>query len=140
MSVTRVSNLPDMVRMVPQTGFHPDCGIASLAMLCGVMYEDALAAFADPAEVLQKGVSWPMMKAAALKLGIRTTVKRKYDIHESTGILNVIRPKDEHLVLLWEGRIVEGNGELWKNPEDYLKHYKYTAKGLLVIKGPVNGH
>lgn len=131
----KVRAVPDMVRLVPQSGFHPDCAVASLAMLCGVMYQDALAAFADPLDVMLNGVSWPMVQAAAKRLGFRTRLKlRRYELTEDTGILNVKRPADEHLAFLWEGRIVDGNGELWLSPEAYLRHYKYTAKGLLVVQ------
>jgi hypothetical protein len=126
--------VPDMVRLVPQSGFHPDCAVSAVAMLCGVMYQDALASFADPRDVMLNGVSWPMVQAAAKRLGFRTRLRlRRYDLTEDTGILNVIRPKDEHLTFLWEGRIVDGNGELWLSAADYLTHYSYTPKGLLVV-------
>ena len=123
---------PDVVRLVRQSGHHADCGVASLAMLAGVMYEDALAAFRSPLDVLKTGVSWPRMHRAAKRLGVATRVRRTFDVNEATGILNVIRKEDEHLVFLWAGRIVDGNGEMWIDPADYFKHYNYEPKGLLV--------
>lgn len=126
---------PDMVRLVRQTGFHPDCSIAALAMLCGVMYEDALAAFADPVDVLLNGAgsSWKRMQRAARVLGVETVIRRRFDMQEDTGVLHVERkrPLSAHVCFLWGGRIVDGNGELWADPADYLRHYRYTQKSLL---------
>lgn len=130
------SSVPDMVRLVRQSGFHSDCAVASLAMLAGVLYEDAVVAFDDPVDVLLKGVmGWKRIQDAALTLGVKTTVRRRFDLTEDTGLLHVERkrPLSAHVCLLWEGRIVDGNGELWLSSADYLKHYRYTPKGLLVI-------
>ena len=125
--------VPHLVRVVRQSGWHADCGVAALAMLCGVLYEEALAAFADPIKVLSRGADWKDLRPAAARLVVATKVKYRYDITEDTGILHVSHPtKDEHLVFLWAGRVVDGNGELWSDPEVYLKHYGYVAKGLLV--------
>jgi ABC-type bacteriocin/lantibiotic exporter with double-glycine peptidase domain len=129
-------NVPTLVRFVRQSGHHGDCGVSTLAMLAGVMYEDALAAAVryQPA-ALNIGLSWDAMRSAARRLGVKTRIARSYDITEATGILNVAnRKKEEHWVFLWAGRIVEGNGELWKDPDDYLRHYRYRAKWLLVAE------
>jgi ABC-type bacteriocin/lantibiotic exporter with double-glycine peptidase domain len=130
--------VPVLVRFVRQTGFHGDCGVSTLAMLAGVLYEDALAVAAriQPA-VLQMGLTWDEMQAASKRLGLKTRLLRAYDIEEVTGVLNVThrRKKDnDHYVFLWEGRIVDGNGEMWREPSDYLKHYNYRARWLLVAE------
>jgi hypothetical protein len=130
-AVTRT--VPAMVRFVRQSGHHADCGVATLAMLAGVLYEDALAATlcAQPS-VLQLGLTWSELRKAATALGVKTRLLRKYDLEEATGILNVVKAHDdEHFVLVWEGRIVDGNGELWRDPADYLSHYGYQPRALL---------
>jgi hypothetical protein len=127
-------NVPTLVRFVRQSGYHGDCGVATLGMLGGCLYEDALAAVVryQPA-ALHAGLTWPQMRRAAKRLGLSTRLLRRYDIDEATGILNVVDKKgDEHFVFLWEGRIVEVNVELWLSAQEYLGSYGYTAKSLLV--------
>jgi hypothetical protein len=124
------------VRFVRQRYPHGDCGIATLGTLAGVTYEDALAAVVryQPA-ALQTGLTWGQMKRAATRLGVGTRIIRKYDIGTATGILNVVDKKDEeHFVFLWEGRIVDGDGEGFKHPSDYLRLYGYKAKWLMTRK------
>jgi hypothetical protein len=135
------ASLPTIVRVVRQSGFHGDCAIAALAMFCGVMYEDSLLACAMVRrDVLQTGMTWPQIRAAAKRLGVKTRLIHRYDISEATGILHVSRvalgatSPGEHVALLWEGRVIEGNGELWLDASDYLRHYGYEAKGLLVAR------
>lgn len=128
-----------MVKFVRQSGNHGDCGVVTLAMLAGVSYEDALAAVViEQPAALQTGLSWAELRRAATTLGLKTRLRRKYDLDRDSGILNVAPwrkrdvHKDEHFVFLWRGRIVEGNGELWPIPEAYLKQYHYKARMLLV--------
>ncbi len=133
------SSVPALVRFVRQSGFHGDCAVAAVAMFCGVMYEDSLLACAAVRkDVLLMGMTWPQIRHAARRLGVRTRLLHQYDITEATGILHVSRVAlgtagpGEHVALLWEGRIIDGNGECWKDPDDYLRHYGYEARGLLV--------
>lgn len=133
------SMMPSVIRFVKQSGHHGDCAIAALAMFAGVMYEDALIACATVrGDVLTSGMTWTQIKAAAKRLGVKTRVLQAYDITEATGVLHVSRVAigaggiAEHVVLLWEGRVLDGNGEFWRDPEDYLRHYGMEAKGLLV--------
>lgn len=135
-----MNSVPTLVRFVRQSGHHGDCGIACCAMLAGVMYEDALiaAAHVNPT-VLQTGMTWPQFHRTLRRLGKRTRTKTRFDLSEDTGILHVSRvalgldaTDPNHVVLLWEGRIVDGNGELWADPDVYLRHYGYEAKALLV--------
>lgn len=107
-------------------------------MLAGVMYEDALLAAAkvNP-DVLTQGMTWPQIRATARRLGLTTKTVHKFD-DDATGILHVSRvalglgQPSEHVVLLWEGRVIDGNGELWRDLDDYLRHYGYEAKALLI--------
>ena len=132
---TPVTCPPHMVRVIKQNGMHADCSVASLATLFGTTYDEALivAGSVQPA-VLGCGMTWREMRLTAKRMGGKTRLLRsgQYDIEEATGILCVKRDDSEHVVFLWEGRIVDGNGELWLSPQDYLTHYKYRATGLLV--------
>lgn len=134
-----VSLPPAMVRLVRQSGVEPDCVVASLASLIGLTYNEALihCSQANP-DVLAYGMSWKDAKKAAKKAGARTGVLRygRFDLSEATGILCVRRikngRKEEHAVFLWAGRICDGNGELWLDPDDYFEQYGYKPTSLLV--------
>jgi hypothetical protein len=129
-----------LVRFVRQSGHHGDCSVSTLAMLAGVMYEDALLAAAkvNP-QVLYTGMTWHQIRATARRLGLKTRTIHKYD-DEATGILHVSRVAlgidgqlSEHVVFLWEGRVIDGNGELWVDLMDYLRHYGWEPRALLVV-------
>jgi hypothetical protein len=126
---------PAYIKLQRQNGQNPDCAVASMGMLFGVNYEEALAAClgANP-DVLEEGMTWAQMREAADLLGgsVKLLPRGRYDIEEATGLLNVKNGVEDHAVLLWAGRIVEGNGELWLEPDDYLAHYKYQPYSLLV--------
>lgn len=128
--------VPHIVKFIRQSGDHGDCGVNTLAMLTGVLYEDALAAVLayEPA-VLQIGVRWTELRKAAKRLGVKTQLLRSYDLEESTGILGLKAEKtkgEDHYTFLWEGRIIDGNGEMWKEPADYFRQYKFRPTWLLV--------
>jgi hypothetical protein len=133
-----MNSVPSLVRFVRQSGHHGDCSVSTLAMLAGVMYEDALLACGkvNP-RVLEQGMTWHQIRAAAKRLGLKVRTIHKYD-DDATGILHVSRvalglgQPSEHVVLLWEGRVVDGNGELWAEVSDYLRHYGWEAKALMV--------
>lgn len=128
------STVPELVRFVPQNGDDNDCSVATLATLCGVTYSQALAAFVEPVKVLRRGAYWKDMQTAARRLGVKTRVVRngRFDIQCDTGILCVRKPKEEHVVFLWAGRIVEGNRDLYLCPYNYCAVNGYTPKSLLV--------
>jgi hypothetical protein len=135
-----MNSVPTLVRFVRQSGHHGDCCVSTLAMLAGVMYEDALLASAhvNP-KVLTCGMTWPQIKRAASRLGLKTRTIQNFD-DDATGILHVSRvalgvaDAVDHVVFLWAGRVVDGNGELWMEISDYLRHYGWEAKALLVTK------
>ncbi len=130
MKTTRTA--PEMVRFVRQDGELPDCAVASLAMLCGVGYSEALAAFPKPHRVIKAGAYLTEIQSAAKKLGVKTKQRKRFDLEEDTGILYV-SGEDEHLVFLWAGRVIEGNGECWLNSLLYLTTYEYDAKTLVMV-------
>jgi hypothetical protein len=126
---------PFYLKAMRQNGHNADCAVATIATLCGINYEESLAACVTVApDVLLFGMTWPEIRKACEALGVETTIKRagRYDISEDTGILHVRKPKVSHVVFLWAGRIIDGNMEMWLEPDDYLRHYKWTAQSLLV--------
>jgi hypothetical protein len=126
------STFPDLVRVVKQDGTLPDCAVATVAMLCGVTYGEALAAFPKPQAVVRIGAYLTEIKTAARSLGVTLRSCKRFDVEEETGILHV-SGRDEHLVVLWDGRIIDGNGECWLNPKTYFGTYKYKPKTLLRV-------
>ena len=130
-----MSTAPAMVRLVRQNGVHLDCAVACLATLFGVTYDEALVECSQVApDVLEAGMNWQQIRAAAERLGAETKLIRRgrYDIEDATGVLNVRSRSIDHAVFLWEGRVLEGNGELWLSPDDYCRHYRVRPGSLLV--------
>ena len=126
---------PDVVRFVPQNGRDADCGIAAAAMLFGLSRDEAVACCAAVRpQVLSHGLTMGNLLEIAKILGSRAAWVQKghYDLHEDTGVLYVEDATTGHVALLWEGRIIDGNGECWLDPDDYLAHYRYTVGALLV--------
>lgn len=110
-----------------------DCGVACLAMLLGVSYENALVAIAQTEpNVCARGLYFRDLTAAAKRLGYRLTRRKQFDIEADTGILNLSshRWRYEHLVILREGLILETDGTLWEAAV-YLAHHKATSGTLL---------
>jgi hypothetical protein len=127
---------PDLIRVVPQNGMDADCAVASVGTVFGLTRDEALLLCGAVAPgVLAEGMSNEEVTAALRMLGeqFRWLRPGEYDITEATGVLAVgSRRRLEHFVVLWAGRVIDGNGEHWLDPQDYLKHYRYTARELLV--------
>jgi hypothetical protein len=138
-SVAPVSLPPAMIRLVRQSGVEQDCVVASLSTLLGLTYNETLihCAKANP-DCLNIGMTWKEARKAAKRAGAKMRVLRRggYDVTEATGLLCVQRKRnghtEQHAVLLWAGRICDGNGELWLDPEDYFEQYGYRHTSLLV--------
>lgn len=128
-----MNTAPYLVRIVKQDGVLPDCAVVTIAMLCGVTYGESLAAFAKPHRVVKTGAYTTELQGAARRLKVKTVLKRTFDLDEDTGILHV-SGKDEHLVFLWAGRIIDGNGECWLHADSYFKTHGYSAKSLLALQ------
>lgn len=131
---------PDILRWSPRSIGHGDCAVAALEIACGVTYEVALAASVLVRKtVLRDGLEWSHMKAVARRLGFEPKVLSHFSLDDDTGILYVVQPHvddSDHVVYLWEGRIIEpmnARQQLWLNAEDFLRHYHYQHKGLLVL-------
>lgn len=126
------SPFPELVRVVKQDGTLTDCAVVAVAMLCGVTYGEALAAFPSPQHVVRNGAYFTEIQAAAKSLGVKTRIRKRFDVDEDTGVLHV-SGKDEHVCLLWEGRIIDGNGECWLSASTYFGTYQYKPKALITV-------
>lgn len=128
-----------ILRMVLQR--HPrDCGVAVLAMLCGVSYEEALVAVsAEAPMVLTHGLTTQQLVGAARRLGYRLRRTKRYDVETDTGALCVQNPRwpTDHLVVLAEDRIIETDGLLWE-PDTFFKHY-HAKPGVLFVAEALEG-
>jgi hypothetical protein len=143
---------PHMVRFIPQTGEHGDCGVATLGSLLGKTYAEVLIAAAKVRpNVLKVGLHWKDFVKVGKRLGFALEVVKVTDpddLEEATGILGLKRMNpnhdapqltEEHVVYLWHGRPIDGNNDHWLYVSDYVKTYNYDITGLLVIKGQPQG-
>lgn len=132
---------PDVLRWSPRSAGHGDCTIAAIELACGVTYEQALAAAVqvDP-NVLDRGLHGTEIVRTVQLLGFAGELRRTYNLEEDTGMLFVQERggrRVHHVVYLWEGRILEPRDDrrqLWLSAEQFLKHYRYKAYGLIVVK------
>jgi hypothetical protein len=122
-----------LVSMIPQRHIA-DCGCATLAMLLGISYEDALLALGGEApKILRGGVWLTQLQRAAAKLGSPLKIKRRWDAEFDEGIVQ-IRFKSGtgyHVVLLRAGLFFDTQFEVW-HPDDYLRQRRAVTGPLLV--------
>ncbi len=105
-------------------------------MICGVSYENALVAVAQVApNVCAVGMWTKEIRQAAKLLGFTLKSKRRVDLENDTGILNLSsdRWRCEHVVVLREGLLIETDGTLWE-PTIFLNHYQAKVGSLLVAE------
>lgn len=132
---------PDVIYWWPRTPGHGDCFVAAIQIACGATHEVALAACLKvKPNVLTAGMGWRTARKAVASLGFRSTLHRAFDVDEDTGILGVRQPSvadSDHVVYLWEGRIVEPKSDrcqMWMSARSFLSHYKYEPYGLLTLE------
>ena len=108
-----------------------DCGVACLAMLLSVSYEDALLAMGR-----YTGAYIREVKAAAKRLKKPLRFTRKFDLENDTGILAVKSEKwrTDHLVVLKDGLIVDTDGSIWDH-DVFMSANVATGLSLLVYDG-----
>lgn len=85
-----------------------DCGVACLAMLLGLPYEDVyVAACKVDRRFARLGLAMHEMQSIAKLCGVRLARRRLYDIEADTGILSVRAAKYWHFVVLFRGVVVD---------------------------------
>jgi hypothetical protein len=112
-----------------------DCGVATLAMICGVDYETALLAIGKK-QVLAEGVQLRVVRAAAPKLGKHLVLHRTIDPDNDTGILGVVSETWdlEHLVILKEGIVIDAQDQTIWDFDSYMLAHKARAVSLLALR------
>lgn len=122
--------------MTPFLQVHPqrtkaDCAVACLAMFLGKSYEEVL--IVAPHRVLKSGMEIRHVKQTAKKLGATLRLHRTFDPETDSGLLGVRSKKWplEHLVVLWNGSIVDTDATLWEY-DVFMKAYKAQPISLLV--------
>lgn len=113
-----------------------DCGVACLAMLLGVSYENALVAVAQVApDVCVSGLWMKHLQAAAKLLGCRLVRKRHFELDSDTGLLSFSskRWKLDHLAVLREGLVIETDGTIY-DADVYLAVHKAKTGTLLIAE------
>ena len=117
-----------------------DCGVAALATVAGISYEDAYVAVdkIDPKRRGKAGLHNREVIQAARRLALQLVPTRRYDLDEDEGILRVRwsgRKASEnpggHFVAVLDGRILcpsDGVGLPWS---EYLTRYQARACTLL---------
>ena len=127
---------PDVVHWVSRNGQDGDCAIAAISLATGASYEAVLAeAIQVRSDAVTVGLNWREIRTTIKRLGFSSRLRRKYDLDEDTGILDCKRGRQEHVVYLWEGRIVEPRWRsMWRDPEAFLKHEDWAPGMLLTLK------
>jgi hypothetical protein len=122
------------VTFIPQRR-KTDCGVATLAMLCGCSYEQALLAIRKPS-VLTDGVQLRVVRDAAKKLGKKLVLHRQIDPDNDTGILGVKAESwdFEHLVILKDGLIIDPQDSGIWDFDSYMAAHGAKAVSLLALK------
>jgi hypothetical protein len=126
------------VNLVIQRG-KADCGIASLAMLLGLQYEDvfAVAITKKYPSPHHRGMYSRQIIATAKRLGTTLTLRRTWDLESSCGLLTVEKTDKQpdefaqHLVLLKFGLIFDTDGIVWEC-DDYFRQLGFRPVSIFV--------
>lgn len=111
--------LPPVVVAVRSQLHHADCGLAALAMACGLPYETAYQAAPTAG---RDGLTSRQLQALATRLGFSLRTRRAYDLESDTGIVGVeFRDRvPGHWLYLRAGALIDpSDGTIW-DPLDYL--------------------
>lgn len=117
-----------------------DCGVACLATLLGLKYEDANDAFVEgTGKTASKGYYQKDVIRAAAQAGVELTRVRqdKFDLSDTVGILGVGATSDwNHFVVLHNGSIYDAeDGQLY-DVDEYMAIHGYKPWSVLIQKEP----
>ncbi len=111
-----------------------DCGVSSLAMICGVSYADALEALSITThKPARKGLFLSQLQRAAKHLGV-TLVKRRVTPLKrgARGVLDIRSEQFRHFVVLEHDYIVDPDGgSVWGYREYFHVHAAFKPMNLL---------
>lgn len=121
---------------------HGDCGVAALASLAELSYEDCYVEVAkvDPRWRGKQGLYNREVVVVAGRLGLTLEPTRRFDVDKDDGVLRV-RPNDRrspidvdgHFVALTDGRVRCPKFELWMPVRDYLAQMRARPCTLLRV-------
>ena len=108
-----------------------DCGVACLAMLCDVEYEDAMRAIPWKRAGLLDGTTTKQIREGAEKIGMYTTYDRLRPLREKTwedipdnSLVKIINPNDErrwHWVVWRKNKIYDPAVGVFKPKKFYAE-------------------
>lgn len=131
----RVPHRLDAVSVIVQRE-NADCAVSVLAMLAGVSYEDALRVVCNvDDEGASDGLYLTQLIEAANALGIPLRTRRRFKLHNATGVLYLVSCRnddDRHVVLLRGGVLINTNGMIWTDAAKFCRFYRYQPRALLV--------
>lgn len=114
-----------------------DCGVACLAMLLGVPYQQARDV--SPKTVGHDGMSNRQIRTAAKHLGHRLRYRAKFD-DDDIGILDLQRPEEAgkpwgvwegHYALFVRGVLINpADGTIWTDVDAFCKQRRWEVVGL----------
>lgn len=111
-----------------------DCGVASLATLLGLPYEDTAEAITLTNGRLGSGLYLTSLIRAAAHLGRTLKKVKTYNPDEAEGILWVDGgTRMQHFVVLADGKVFDPQDATLWDLSDYLSVTRGTAKTLLVL-------
>lgn len=129
-----------IVRFVRQSeSVNGDCTVASLGMLLGLTYSEALVLIArvNP-DVLSKGSTWAQLRKAAKLRSVVLEERRGFSLDDDSsdsGILGIHMPNGkQHAVYLKRGLIFDGASEQVWDADVYLQVHNAEAVSLLTRK------
>lgn len=119
--------------IIPQRS-NMDCGVACLAMVTRMPYEDVYVATCQvDRRAARRGLAVHQVQAIAKLCGLPLVRRRSYDLEADEGILSVRSETNWHFVVLCNGAIVDPDaGRIFFDADDYLTENKARACTLLV--------
>lgn len=114
-----------------------DCGVAALATLAGIPYEDAYVASVG---YLKGGLTLGEIIKIGAELGLVLKRKQRFDPEEDVGILSVAVEREGykrlqgHVVVLAEGKVIDpADGRFYFSLEDFVALEKAKVGILLKL-------
>lgn len=128
--------MPAVVRLYASRG-NGDCAIIALASYLSLPYEDVLTAVSKTVDSVQPhndGVSTPDMIKVAARLGVKLSVRRKFNLGRDEGIVMFEVPGAVNHVAFCKNGMVAGMDATWWEYPTYLARFGYRPVSLLVTK------
>ena len=126
------------MKLVAQRGVG-DCGVAALATLLGLSYEDVYTEMAKrDVRRGKSGTTFRHLIRIAARFGVVLRLRLKMDLDESEGILAVEwlttgHPTTQHVVILFHGLIIDPADGEFLDADEYLAKNQARAVSMLEV-------